>query len=176
MECRGSEAILSQIREFNLTPRSCNLWKQFQDTIHERKPGQGRPRATTDTEDRYLSIIARRNRESFTWCREHRDWEYGSRPAASLMSPVQPKHRFLHVHMERRQGPCYHHSSPRNRPLWRRGLLWSGQASCWMATPPMSLERGTVTGEDREDLEPHVLPFRGVGPEFIFLMDEITRA
>ncbi|GBM79921.1 hypothetical protein AVEN_173902-1 [Araneus ventricosus] len=41
----------------------CNLWKQFQDTGSiERKPGQGRPRATTATEDRYLSIIARRNR------------------------------------------------------------------------------------------------------------------
>ncbi|GBN98117.1 Transposable element Tcb2 transposase [Araneus ventricosus] len=40
----------------------CNLWKQFQDTGSiERKPGQGRPRATTATEDRYLSIIARRN-------------------------------------------------------------------------------------------------------------------
>ncbi|GBM17162.1 Transposable element Tcb2 transposase [Araneus ventricosus] len=37
--------------------------KQFQDTGSiERKPGQGRPRATTATEDRYLSIIARRNR------------------------------------------------------------------------------------------------------------------
>ncbi|GBO22614.1 hypothetical protein AVEN_135717-1 [Araneus ventricosus] len=43
----------------------CNLWKQFQDTgAFERKPGQGRPRATTPTEDRYLSIIARRNRGS----------------------------------------------------------------------------------------------------------------
>ncbi|GBO40383.1 hypothetical protein AVEN_212963-1 [Araneus ventricosus] len=41
----------------------CNLWKQFQDTGSiERKPRQGRPRATTSTEDRYLSIIARRNR------------------------------------------------------------------------------------------------------------------
>ncbi|GBN07856.1 Transposable element Tc1 transposase [Araneus ventricosus] len=39
------------------------LWKQFQDTGSiERKPGKGRPRATTATEDRYLSIIARRNR------------------------------------------------------------------------------------------------------------------
>ncbi|GBM06186.1 hypothetical protein AVEN_167074-1 [Araneus ventricosus] len=51
-------------REFNLTPSVvCNLLKQFQDTGSiERKPGQGRPRATTATEDRYLSIIARRNR------------------------------------------------------------------------------------------------------------------
>ncbi|GBM02765.1 hypothetical protein AVEN_40831-1 [Araneus ventricosus] len=50
--------------EFNLTPSVvCNLWKQFQDTGSiERKPGQCRPRATTATEDRYLSIIARRNR------------------------------------------------------------------------------------------------------------------
>ncbi|GBL89041.1 hypothetical protein AVEN_255186-1 [Araneus ventricosus] len=50
--------------EFNLTPSVvCNLWKQFQDTGSiERKPGQGRPRATTATEDRYLSIIARCNR------------------------------------------------------------------------------------------------------------------
>ncbi|GBL90472.1 hypothetical protein AVEN_179403-1 [Araneus ventricosus] len=30
----------------------------------ERKPGQGRPRATTATEDRYLSIITRRNRSA----------------------------------------------------------------------------------------------------------------
>ncbi|GBN21748.1 hypothetical protein AVEN_258184-1 [Araneus ventricosus] len=61
------EAGQSQVqicREFNLTPSVvCNLWKQFQDTGSiERKPGQGRPRATTATEDRYLSIIARRNR------------------------------------------------------------------------------------------------------------------
>ncbi|GBN36419.1 hypothetical protein AVEN_112992-1 [Araneus ventricosus] len=61
------EAGQSQVqicREFNLTPSVvCNLWKQLQDTGSiERKPGQGRPRATTATEDRYLSIIARRNR------------------------------------------------------------------------------------------------------------------
>ncbi|GBN06882.1 hypothetical protein AVEN_33979-1 [Araneus ventricosus] len=61
------EAGQSQVqscRELNLTPSVvCNLWKQFQDIGSiERKPGQGRPRATTVTEDRYLSIIARRNR------------------------------------------------------------------------------------------------------------------
>ncbi|GBM12593.1 hypothetical protein AVEN_146776-1 [Araneus ventricosus] len=61
------EAGQSQVqicREFNLTPSVVrNLWKQFQDTGSiDRKPGQGRPRATTATEDRYLSIIAKRNR------------------------------------------------------------------------------------------------------------------
>ncbi|GBM97617.1 hypothetical protein AVEN_165875-1 [Araneus ventricosus] len=61
------EAGQSQVQisiEFNLTPSVvCNLWKQFQDTGSiKRKAVQGRPRATTATEDRYLSIIARRNR------------------------------------------------------------------------------------------------------------------
>ncbi|GBM88650.1 hypothetical protein AVEN_139604-1 [Araneus ventricosus] len=57
-------------REFSLTPSAVcnlwnNLWKQFQDTGSiERKPGQGRPRATTAIEDRYLSIKARRNRSA----------------------------------------------------------------------------------------------------------------
>ncbi|GBM74208.1 hypothetical protein AVEN_203408-1 [Araneus ventricosus] len=66
------EAGQSQVQicgEFNLTPSvMCNLFKQFHQILQtytgsiERKPGQGRPRATTATEDRYLSIIARRNR------------------------------------------------------------------------------------------------------------------
>ncbi|GBL72074.1 hypothetical protein AVEN_115086-1 [Araneus ventricosus] len=64
---RRLEAGQSQVqicREFNLTPSVvCNLGKQFQDTGSiDRKPRQGHPRATTATEDRYLSIIARRNR------------------------------------------------------------------------------------------------------------------
>ncbi|GFY07271.1 transposable element Tcb2 transposase [Trichonephila clavipes] len=48
-------------KEFSLTPSVvCNLWKQFQDAGYiERKPGQGRPRATTSREDCHLSIIAR---------------------------------------------------------------------------------------------------------------------
>ncbi|GBN13741.1 Transposable element Tcb2 transposase [Araneus ventricosus] len=61
------EAVQSHVqicREFNLTPSVvCNLWKQFLDTGSIKgKPGQGRPRATTATEDCYLSIVARCNR------------------------------------------------------------------------------------------------------------------
>ncbi|GBN35430.1 hypothetical protein AVEN_274708-1 [Araneus ventricosus] len=61
------EAGQSQVQicgEFYLTPNVvCNLWKQCKNTGPiERKPGQGCPRATRATEDRYLSIIARRNR------------------------------------------------------------------------------------------------------------------
>lgn len=63
------EAGQSQVqicRDFNVTPSVVsNLWKQFQDTGSiERKPGQGRPRATTAADDRYLSITARRNRDA----------------------------------------------------------------------------------------------------------------
>ncbi|GBN89465.1 hypothetical protein AVEN_258463-1 [Araneus ventricosus] len=66
------EAGQSQVqicREFNLMPSVVrNSWKQFQDTRSiERKPGQGRPRATTATEDSYLSIIARRNRVCYSF-------------------------------------------------------------------------------------------------------------
>ncbi|KFM59504.1 hypothetical protein X975_12997, partial [Stegodyphus mimosarum] len=61
------EAGQSQVqicRECNLTPSLvCNLWKQFQDTGSiKRKHGQGHPKATTAREDRYLSILVRRNR------------------------------------------------------------------------------------------------------------------
>ncbi|GBM02756.1 hypothetical protein AVEN_40823-1 [Araneus ventricosus] len=38
------------------------LYVKYDTGSIERKPGQGRPRASTATEDRYLSIIARRNR------------------------------------------------------------------------------------------------------------------
>ena len=39
------------------------IWKRFKDTGDVcRKPGQGRKRATTDSQDRYLATIAKRNR------------------------------------------------------------------------------------------------------------------
>ncbi|GBO41202.1 hypothetical protein AVEN_104559-1 [Araneus ventricosus] len=60
----GGQSQVQICREFNLMPSAvCDLWKQFQDTGSiERKSGQSRPRATTAPEDRYLSLIARRNR------------------------------------------------------------------------------------------------------------------
>ncbi|GFS81844.1 uncharacterized protein TNCV_1544721 [Trichonephila clavipes] len=58
-------------REFNLTPSIvCNLWKQLQDIgLLERKHRQVRLRATTPTsiEDQHLSIIARHNRQLFSY-------------------------------------------------------------------------------------------------------------
>ncbi|GFV21050.1 transposable element Tcb2 transposase [Trichonephila clavipes] len=41
------------------------LWKQFQnDGTVVRRPGQGRKRRTTASEDRYLALTARRNRKA----------------------------------------------------------------------------------------------------------------
>ena len=63
---KAGQSQVQLCREFHVTPSVVsNLWKQFQDTgTIERKPGQGRPRATTALEDRYLSITARRNRHA----------------------------------------------------------------------------------------------------------------
>ncbi|GFW23283.1 HTH_Tnp_Tc3_2 domain-containing protein [Trichonephila clavipes] len=39
------------------------LWNQFQETGNvRRRPGAGRPRTTTSTDDRYIQLTARRNR------------------------------------------------------------------------------------------------------------------
>ncbi|GFX13956.1 HTH_Tnp_Tc3_2 domain-containing protein [Trichonephila clavipes] len=39
------------------------LWNRFQETGNvRRRPGAGRPRATTATDDRYIQLTARRNR------------------------------------------------------------------------------------------------------------------
>ncbi|GFW41643.1 transposable element Tcb2 transposase [Trichonephila clavipes] len=39
------------------------LWNRFQETGNvKRRPGAGRPRATTSTDDRYIQLTARRNR------------------------------------------------------------------------------------------------------------------
>ncbi|GFT41531.1 hypothetical protein TNCV_3942791 [Trichonephila clavipes] len=38
------------------------LWNRFQETGNvRRRPGAGRPRATTSTDDRYIQLTARRN-------------------------------------------------------------------------------------------------------------------
>ncbi|GFU77286.1 transposable element Tcb2 transposase [Trichonephila clavipes] len=71
------------------------LWKQFQNNgTVVRRPGQGRKRMTTASEDRYLALTARRNRKAtarqlssklaaatgakkrdrFNWCKEHQNW------------------------------------------------------------------------------------------------------
>ncbi|GFU64185.1 DDE_3 domain-containing protein [Trichonephila clavipes] len=56
----ASQCQVQICRELNLMPGIlCNLSKQYQDTgSSERKPGQGRLRATTAREDHPLSIIA----------------------------------------------------------------------------------------------------------------------
>ncbi|GBM45040.1 Transposable element Tc1 transposase [Araneus ventricosus] len=221
------EAGQSQVqicREFNLTPSVvCNLWKQFQDTGSiERKPEQGRPRATTATEDRYLSIIARRNRGAtasqltrdlyaatgtrisrvtvskrlhetrlfarrpavcvpltstnrrvrLAWCKEHRYWSMDQ--WATVLFTEESR---FSLNTERTRDPLPTLQCPRNRPLWRRGLMvWAG-IMLDGRTPLHIFERVTVTGVRYRDeiLEPYARLFRdALGPEFI-LMDDNAR-
>ena len=53
-------------RYLGVSPSVINrLWARYLETgNYNRRPGQGRPRATTDNQDRYLRISALRNRQS----------------------------------------------------------------------------------------------------------------
>ncbi|GFX63439.1 hypothetical protein TNCV_3620421 [Trichonephila clavipes] len=73
--CRNCEIRLRSGLESGQTQRSvadavgvarsvvAKLWNRFQETGNvRRRPGAGRPRATTSTDDRYIQLTARRNR------------------------------------------------------------------------------------------------------------------
>ncbi|GFT02740.1 transposable element Tcb2 transposase [Trichonephila clavipes] len=88
------------------------LWNRFQETGNvRRRPGAGRPRATTSTDDRYIQLTARRNRtENATQLqsklflatgrrmssqtvrnRLHEGGLYARRPMVGI--PLTPRHR-----------------------------------------------------------------------------------
>ncbi|GFT64783.1 transposable element Tcb2 transposase [Trichonephila clavipes] len=121
------EAGQSQVQiciEFNLYNIMCNLQKQFQDTKSiERKPGQGRPRATTATEDRHLSIIARRNRETTASQLSH----YLYAAAATHVLRVAVSKRLYERFFARRPAVCVPLTSMNRRVR----LAWYRQHRDW---------------------------------------------
>lgn len=64
----GGQTQMEVAQDLNI-PQSVisRVWSRFLSTGSvDRQPGQGRPRATTASEDRFLSLSARRNREATT--------------------------------------------------------------------------------------------------------------
>ena len=53
-------------RRFDVSPSTVSrAWRRYQETgQYTRRPGQGRRRTTTQRQDRYLAILARRSRRS----------------------------------------------------------------------------------------------------------------
>ncbi|GFX86341.1 HTH_Tnp_Tc3_2 domain-containing protein [Trichonephila clavipes] len=91
---------------------AARLWNRFQETGNvRRRPGAGRPRATTSTDDRYIQLTARRNRTENTTQlqrqlllaterrvssqtvrnRLHKGGLYACRPMVCI--PLTPRHR-----------------------------------------------------------------------------------
>ncbi|GFW70586.1 transposable element Tcb2 transposase [Trichonephila clavipes] len=64
-QMRSRASITETATCLNSSQAVSKLWKQFQnDGTVIRRPGQGRKRMTTASEDRYLALTARRNRKA----------------------------------------------------------------------------------------------------------------
>ncbi|GFT94402.1 HTH_Tnp_Tc3_2 domain-containing protein [Trichonephila clavipes] len=56
------------------------LWNRLQETGNvRRRPGTGRPRATTSTDDRYIQLTARRNRTENATQLQNCSWQQDER-------------------------------------------------------------------------------------------------
>ncbi|GFV03499.1 transposable element Tcb1 transposase [Trichonephila clavipes] len=133
----------------------CRLWQRFQDDGNvSRCYSTGRPRVTMPNEDRYLVVIAKRNRRSTS--------PDLSRPLSSATGTT-----ILRQTVYR----CLGHIG-----LYARWIVWGG--IILGSRTDMHVQSVTMTGHIHRDviLEQHVRLFWGaMGAEFLF-MDDNARA
>ncbi|GFT61361.1 transposable element Tcb2 transposase [Trichonephila clavipes] len=156
-----------------------SLWNQFQETGNvRRRPGAGRPRATTSTDDRYIQITARRNRsENATQLQRQLLLATGRR----VSSQTVHESRFS-LECNTRRVLVWRHRGTRNNPAFvrersqyrRAGWMVWGGISIGGRTDLHIIQNGTLTGRRYADeiLRPHVTPYAGaIGDSFVFQDD-----
>ncbi|GFW00588.1 cubilin [Trichonephila clavipes] len=127
------------------------LWNRFQETGNVgRRPGAGRPRATTSTDDRYIQQESRYSLECDT----------------------------RSVLVWRDRGTQNNPAFVRERSQYRRAgwMVWGG-ISIGGRTDLHMIRNGTLTGQRYADeiLRLHVIPYAGaIGDSFVF-QDDNTR-
>ncbi|GFU57864.1 cubilin [Trichonephila clavipes] len=125
------------------------LWNRFEETGNvRRRPGAGRPRATTSTDDRYIQLTARQNRtENATQLQRELLWQQDE--------------------------GCPAKQSQYRRAGW---MVWGG-ISVGGRTDLHIIRNGTLTGQRyaHEILRPHVIPYAGAIGDFFVFQDDNAR-
>ncbi|GFU05057.1 transposable element Tcb2 transposase [Trichonephila clavipes] len=210
--CRNCEIRLRSRLESGQTQRSvadavgvarsvvARLWNQFQETGNvRRRPGVGRPRATTSTDDRYIQLTARRNRtknatqmqrqlllatgrrvsSQTVRNRLHEGGLYVRRPMVCI--PLTPRHRAARRRWAAEHGDWEQHdwsqvlfTNESRFSLERAGWVVWGGISIGGRTDLHIIRNGTLTGRRYADeiRRPHVIPYAGaIGDSFVFQDD-----
>ncbi|GFV20690.1 transposable element Tcb2 transposase [Trichonephila clavipes] len=171
------------------------IWNRFLETESAgRRPGQGRRRATTPNEDRFLVLTARRHRNmNATLLQQHLRSAtgttvstqtvrnqlhgvglYASRPLSHFS--VHPDNRRIFIWRDRgsRNNPAFVHESVR---FFGGGVLVYGGISIDGCTDLYIIRDGPLTARRYRDeiLRPIVVPYAAaIGDDFI-LMDDNSR-
>ncbi|GFV82712.1 transposable element Tcb2 transposase [Trichonephila clavipes] len=166
------------------------MWNRFKETGNvRRRPGAGRPRATTSSYDRYIQLTARRNRtENATQLqrqlllatgrrvssqtarnRLHEGGLYAHESQFSLESDTR------RVLVWRDRGTRNNPAFVRERSQYRRAgwMVWGG-ISIGGRTDLHIIRNGTLTGRKYADeiLRPYVIPYAvAIGDSFVFQDD-----
>ncbi|GFU55731.1 transposable element Tcb2 transposase [Trichonephila clavipes] len=150
------------------------IWNRFMETgSADRRPGQGRRRATTPNEDCYLVLTARRHRNmNATLLQQHLHSATGTTTRFS----VHPDNRRIFIWRDRgsRNNPAFVHETVR---FGGGGVLVYGGISIDGPTDLYIIRDGPLTARRYRDeiLKPIVVPYAAaIGDDFI-LMDDNCR-
>ncbi|GFW96134.1 transposable element Tcb2 transposase [Trichonephila clavipes] len=155
------------------------LWNRFQETGNvRRRPGAGRPCATTSTDGRYIQLTARRNRtENATQLQRQLLLATGRRVSSQTVheSQFSLECDTRRVIVWRDRGTRNNPAFVRERSQYRRAgwMVWGG-ISIGGRTDLHIIRNGTLTGRRYADeiLRPHVIPYAGaIGNSFVFQDD-----
>ncbi|GFY16019.1 transposable element Tcb2 transposase [Trichonephila clavipes] len=155
------------------------MWNRFKETENvRRRPGAGRPRATTSSYDRYIQLTARRNRtENATQLQRQLLLATGRRVSSQTAyeSQFSLESDTRRVLVWRDRGTRNNPAFVRERSQYRRAgwMVWGG-ISIGRRTDLHIIWNGTLTGRRYADeiLRPYVIPYAvAIGDSFVFQDD-----
>ncbi|GFY29303.1 transposable element Tcb2 transposase [Trichonephila clavipes] len=192
---RGPNSRRSSASHWSVTNVISRIWNRFLETGSAgRRPGQGRRRATTPNEDRYLGLTARRDRNmNATLLQQHLRLATGTRVSTQTVQnrlhgvglyarrpmsrfSIQPDNRRIFIWRDRgsRNNPAFVHESVRFGGVC---VLVYGGISIDGRTDLYIIRDGPLTTRRYRDeiLRPIVVPYAAaIGDDFI-LMDDNCR-